>query len=283
MIGRRLGHYEIVGRLGQGGMGEVYEARDTRLDRSVAIKILSDRSAGDRDASARFDREAKSIAALSHPSICALFDVGNEGTTRYLVMEHIQGPTLAERIRQQPFSTAEAVRYGAQIAEALAAAHAQGIIHRDLKPANVMLVPGRAKVLDFGLAKIPEPRQPASLDATTLLATSPYAILGTAPYMSPEQACGEVADHRTDIWSFGVLLYEMLTGRPLFTARNPADAFAAILKARIDFGALPADVPPAVRELMVRLLQRDREHRPYAMAEVAAILAGAGPMAGEIR
>jgi serine/threonine protein kinase/tetratricopeptide (TPR) repeat protein len=283
MIGKQLGHYEITARLGRGGMGEVYEARDTRLGRAVAIKVFPDASlAGDRDAFDRFDREAKAIAALQHPNICALFDVGAAGTTRYLVMERIEGPTLGERMQQQPLSTPDALRYGAQIAEALAVAHAKHIVHRDLKPSNVMLAAGWIKVLDFGLAKVTDPQTSVAIDATTQLETSPHVIVGTAPYMSPEQTRGEPVDHRTDIWSFGVLLYEMLAGKRMFAGTSPAEILAAILKDPIDLAALPADVPPPVRNLIARLVERDRGRRPAGMAEVAAILvaAAAGSVAG---
>ena len=275
MIGSTLGHYEITGRLGQGGMGEVWEARDTRLGRSVAIKILPDALARDHEASERFDREARAIAALSHPHICALFDVGVTGTTRYFVMERIEGRTLGERMQQQPFSVPDALRFAAQIAQALAAAHAKHIVHRDLKPGNVMIAGDWIKVLDFGLAKITRPPESVAIDATTQLATSPHVVLGTAPYMSPEQARGEPVDHRTDLWSFGVLLYEMVMGKRLFQAATPAEIVAAILKDRVDLAVLPPEVPPAVRGLLARLLERDREHRPATMTEVAAVLASA--------
>lgn len=260
-------------------MGEVYLARDSRLGRVVAIKLLSDAVAADPESRERFEREARSIAALSHPHICTLFDVGAEDAVSYLVMEFVEGPTLADCLREGPLDIASASRYGAQIAGALAAAHAQGVVHRDLKPANIKLSPVGAKVLDFGLAKVLTTKNPtpgalrsAMPDDPTLLATRRHTVLGTAPYMSPEQARGAPLDHRTDIWSLGVVLWEMLAGRRLFAGTTVADAMSAVLSAPIDLTALPAETPVEVRDLLARLLERNAERRLDDVAEAETVL-----------
>src|SRR5262245_9463543 len=247
----RLGPYEIVSAIGAGGMGEVYRARDTRLGREVAIKVLPPSFADDPDRLARFEREAQLLASLNHPNIATIHgleEAGGEGeagraggATRALVMELVEGPTLAERIAEGPIPVDEALRIARQIAEALEAAHERGIIHRDLKPANVKLTPtGQVKVLDFGLAKLAEAGEAGWAGGTfslTPTVTSPAmmtgagVILGTAAYMSPEQARGKPVDRRADIWAFGGVLYEMLTGRQAFDAgETVSDAVAAILK-----------------------------------------------------
>jgi predicted Ser/Thr protein kinase len=254
--GDRLGPYEILAPLGAGGMGEVYQARDTRLDRTVAVKISAEQF------SERFEREARVIASLNHPHVCTLHDVG----PNYLVMEYIEGPTLAERIAQGPMPMEEALPLARQIAEALEAAHERGIVHRDLKPANIKLTTdGKAKVLDFGLAKACEVEISAGDSANsptlTLAATRAGMILGTAAYMSPEQARGKKVDKRADIWAFGIVLYEMLAGRQAFTGETVSDTLAAVLRADIDWSRLPANTPYQIRWLLQRCLERDPKRR----------------------
>jgi serine/threonine protein kinase len=240
--GTRLGPYEIVAPLGAGGMGEVYKARDTRLNRTVAIKISNQRFTD------RFEREARAVAALNHPGICTLFDVG----PNYLVMELIEGSTLAERIAQGTIPMKTALDIARQIAEALQTAHEKGIVHRDLKPANIKVTEeGKVKVLDFGLAKAQEPTAAAggAQDSPTLTVsvTGAGVILGTAGYMSPEQARGGIVDKRADIWAFGVVLYEILTGRRMFEGDTVSDRLAAVLKTDPDWSLLPAETPASIR------------------------------------
>jgi serine/threonine-protein kinase len=253
--GSRLGPYEILALIGAGGMGEVYRARDTRLDRIVAIKISA------AEFNERFEREARAVAALNHPHICTLYDVGPD----YLVMEYVDGPTLADRIAAGPIQMEEALPLVRQIAEALEAAHEKGIVHRDLKPANVKLTSaGQVKVLDFGLAKAFDPEtigDPRSSPTLTLSFTRAGLILGTAAYMSPEQARGIRIDKRTDIWSFGVVLCEMLTGRQLFQGETVSDTLAAVLRADFDVSTLPSATAPAIRRLLRRCLERDPKKR----------------------
>ena len=276
MIGRTVGHYQVQAKLGEGGMGEVFLARDQRLGRLVALKVLGRALAGQPEAEARFKRDALTIAARSHPHICSLFDVGQEADGPYLVMEYVQGPTLAERLDSGPMPVAETLVAGAQIARALAAAHTQGVIHRDLKPANIKLTPTGAKVLDFGLAQsLPQPA--SSSEGTRTVShfeSERLGILGTPHYMSPEQARGEALDARTDVWALGVVLYEMLTGRRLFTGPNPYAVLAAVAAQPIDLTALPGAVPEPVRQLLSRLLDRERRTRERDLTLAAALLAG---------
>ncbi len=225
--GTKLGPYEILSPLGVGGMGEVYRARDTRLRRDVAVKVLPDRLARDPDALRRFEREAQAVAALTHPNILAVHDVGTEGRTSYIVLELLEGQTLRERLRSTTLSCRRAVEIGSAIADGLAAAHDKGIIHRDLKPENVFLTnDGLVKILDFGLAR----QSHACPNADTVtLDTKPGTVLGTTSYMSPEQVRGQSLDARTDIFSFGSVLYEMITGQQAFRATTGAEVVAAIL------------------------------------------------------
>src|SRR5512147_2965548 len=221
MIGKTLGHYQITSQIGKGGMGEVYRARDEKLGRDVAIKVLPEEFAKDADRIARFQREAKLLASLNHPNIAAIHGLEESGGTNFLVLELIGGETLADRIKAGPIPVEESLKLALQIAEALEAAHEKGVIHRDLKPSNIKVTPdGKVKVLDFGLAKaIAGEQAELNLSNSPTLseaATKQGVILGTAAYMSPEQASGKTIDKRADIWAFGVVLFEMLTGRSLF-------------------------------------------------------------------
>src|SRR5438128_7126729 len=232
--GSRLGPYEILSAIGAGGMGEVYRARDTRLERTVAVKVLPEHLTSDADLRQRFEREAKTISQLSHPHICALYDVGRDGDRDYLVMEYLEGETLAARLDKGALPAEQLLRYGIEIADALDKAHRQGIVHRDLKPGNVMLTKSGVKLLDFGLAKYQAPvSQPSALTSFPTMASSPLTregtILGTFQYMAPEQLEGKEADVRSDIFAFGAVLYEMVTGKFAFTGKTPASIVAAIL------------------------------------------------------
>jgi len=282
-VGTRIGSYEIVAALGAGGMGEVYRARDTRLDRDVAIKLLPEAFAHDHERLARFEREAKTLAALNHPNIAAIYGIeeaaaeaamapGVGRAMRALILELVEGPTLADRVAHGPIALDEALPIARQIAEALEAAHEKGVIHRDLKPANVKLrTDGTVKVLDFGLAKLAQAPGPgpqaseltASPTITTPAMTGIGVILGTAAYMSPEQARGKVVDKRADVWAFGCVLYEMLTGRRVFGGEDVTDTIAAVVRAEPDWSTLPADTPASIRRLLRRCLEKDvRERLP---------------------
>ena len=268
-VGARLGPYEITGFLGVGGMGEVYRARDTRLKREVALKILPAEFAADPERLGRFQREAEVLASLNHPNIAAIHGVEESGGTRALVLELIEGQTLAGRIAQGPIAVDDALSIARQVAEAVAAAHEHGVIHRDLKPANIKLRPdGTVKVLDFGLAKLTEAvgADEAAMDASqyptlSQLPTGLGVIMGTAAYMSPEQARGKPVDKRADIWAFGCVLYEMLTGSRAFGGEDLSDTLAIVLKGDPDWGALPPDTPNAIRRLLRRCLAKDRAYR----------------------
>jgi len=265
--GQRIGSYQIEAWIGAGGMGEVYKALDTKLNRQVAIKILLPAVADDPDRLARFSREAQLLALLNHPHIAQIHGLEDAGGLHALVMELIDGPTLADRIAQGPIPVDEALRVAAQIAEALEAAHEQGIIHRDLKPANIKVrEDGTVKVLDFGLAKAIDPASSAGVGAVStparaVLATQAGVIIGTAAYMSPEQARGRPVDRRADLWAFGAVLYEMLTGRTAFPGETVSDTIVAILEREPDWNALPAAVPLPVRTLIRRSLAKDRRQR----------------------
>jgi serine/threonine protein kinase len=262
IIGRRLGVYEVLGLLGAGGMGEVYRARDTRLGRDVAIKVLPAAVAGDPERLDRFEREARVLASLTHPHIAAIYGVeettaGDPDSVRGLVLELVEGDTLAERLAHGPVAVDQAVRIARQIADALDAAHEQGIIHRDLKPANIKITPtGVVKVLDFGIAKV-LPRE----DDATHVATREGTVIGTTAYMSPEQTRGQSVDKRSDIWAFGCVLYEMLTGRTAFGRATPTDTLIAIVERDPDWSALPEQTPPHVRQLLKRCLVKDPRER----------------------
>lgn len=266
MIGKTLAHYEITSLLGKGGMGEVYHSRDTKLGRDVAIKVLPDEFARDADRVARFEREARLLASLNHPNIAAIYGLEESGGTNFLVMEFIEGQTLADRIKTGPISVEEALNLAVQIAEALEAAHEKGIIHRDLKPANIKITPEeRVKILDFGLAKAfaEDQGEMKPLDSPTLSAeaTRQGVILGTAAYMSPEQARGRPVDKRADIWAFGVVLYEMLTGKSLFAGEDVTSTLARVLERQPDYSELTPDLHPRIRFLLERCLEKEARNR----------------------
>jgi eukaryotic-like serine/threonine-protein kinase len=263
--GTQLGQYEILSAIGAGGMGEVYEARDSKLGRNVAIKVLPEAFANDHDRLSRFQREARMLAALNHPNIATIYGFEQSDGVHYLVMELVPGHTLAERITLGPFAIEEALKIGGQIAEAIEAAHEKQVIHRDLKPANVKVTPeGRVKVLDFGLAKAFDSDAEQSLQSAptlTSMGTEAGRILGTPTYMSPEQARCKPVDKRTDIWAFGCVLYEMLAGRRAFEGDTASDALAKILEREPDWTVLPAATPARVRELLRRCLEKDVNRR----------------------
>src|SRR5882724_10459772 len=264
--GTRLGPYEIRALLGVGGMGEVYRARDSKLGRDVAIKILPQIFTSDPERLARFEREARMLAALNHPHIGAIYGLEDTESVHALVLELVEGETLAERLRRGPVPVTDALAIARQIAEALESAHERGIIHRDLKPPNVKItLDGTVKVLDFGLAKAvvsnatgPDLTQSPTL---TMNGTSEGAILGTAAYMSPEQARGKAVDKRTDVWAYGCVLYEMLTGCRAFPGDTASDTIAAILEREPDWKKLSAAAPAQVRHLLLRCLQKDSSRR----------------------
>ena len=266
-VGQRIGGYEITGSLGAGGMGEVYGATDTTLGRGVAIKVLPTEFAGDPDRLARFEREARALASLNHPNIAVVHGLERAGTVTALVMELVDGPTLADRIAQGALAINEALPIARQIAEGLEAAHERGIVHRDLKPANVKVRDdGTVKVLDFGLAKVfdSDPQRSGGLSMSptiTTPATAAGVILGTAAYMAPEQARGRKVDKRADIWAFGCVLYEMLTGRRAFPGEDVSETLAAVLKQEPDWSLLPRATPTVIRRLLQRCLARDVRQR----------------------
>jgi hypothetical protein len=292
--GTRFGPYEVTAILGAGGMGEVYRARDGRLDRDVALKVLPAALTVDPDRLLRFKREALVLASLNHPNIAAIYGLeegrpsGSGLPVEALVLELVEGPTLAERIAQGPLPIDEAREFGMQIAAALEAAHDRGIVHRDLKPANVKLRPdGTVKVLDFGLAKAWEPPSSEQIDVlasptfTSPVMTGAGIILGTAAYMSPEQARGASVDKRTDVWAFGCVLFEMLAGRHVFGgAGTVSDAIAAVLKSEPDWQALPASTPPHIRALLKRCLEKDPRRRLRDIGD-AGLLLGDNPGASD--
>jgi serine/threonine protein kinase len=281
--GTRLGAYEITAPIGAGGMGEVYRARDTRLNRDVAIKVLPEAFATDPERLARFKREAHVLASLNHPHIATIYGLEETENASALILELVEGPTLADRIAQGLIPLDEALPIAKQICEALEAAHERGIIHRDLKPANIKLTPdGTVKVLDFGLAK------PTSGPANTTTSLSPTitspamtmagVLLGSAAYMSPEQAKGREADKRSDVWGFGCVLYEMLTGERAFEGEDTSDTLAAVLRAEPDWKKLPAYTPPRLHRLLQRCLRRDPKNRLHDIGDARLeILGDDGP------
>ena len=266
--GKALGHYEVITLIGAGGMGEVYRARDTRLGREVALKILPDAFASDADRLVRFEREARVLAALNHPNIATLHGVEESGPVKALVLELVDGPTLAELLMTGALPVSQALPIAEQVAEAVEAAHAAGVVHRDLKPANIKVQNSRVKVLDFGLAKamdVVEPRGHLSNSPTmtTPAGTGYGVILGTAAYMSPEQARGEPVDEQADIWAFGCVLFEALTGRPVFQGRSVSDIIAAILRGEPDWSLLPPQLHPR-SPAAARTLSRKGQGQPLS-------------------
>ena len=279
-IGTKLGAHEITGVLGRGGMGEVYRARDTKLKRDVAIKILPEEFSLDPERIARFHREARAIAALNHANIAAIHELGETRTTKFLVLELVEGDTLAQRIQRGPLPLEEALNIARQIGEALEAAHEKGIIHRDLKPANIKITPqGKVKLLDFGLARIFEDESEdldSSNSPTLVSATAGGVILGTAAYMSPEQARGQKADKQSDVWAFGCVLYEMLTGQQIFRGQTVTDILSGIIRSEPDWSALPQSTPVFVRSLLRRCLRKERSRRLRDIADARIEIEEAG-------
>src|SRR6266478_4235863 len=263
--GARLGPYEILSPLGAGGMGEVYRAKDTRLDRTVAIKVLPTHLSANPDLRARFEREARAISTLSHPHICPLYDIGYQDGIEFLVMEYLEGETLAHRIKKGALPPEQVVQYAVQITDALDTAHRHGVIHRDLKPGNVMLTKSGAKLLDFGLAKVRATEAAAGMTAlptqTTPL-TGEGTILGTLQYMAPEQLEGAEADARTDIFALGTLIYEMATGRKAFEGKSQASLIAAILEREPPpISTIQTMVPPALDHVVRTCLAKEPDAR----------------------
>jgi len=271
MIGKTLGHYQVTSQLGKGGMGEVYRAKDQRLGRDVAIKVLPEEFAKDADRVARFQREAKLLASLNHPNIAAIHGLEESGGTSFLVLELVEGETLADRLKRGPIPVEESLKLGLQIAEALEAAHEKGVIHRDLKPANIKVTPdGKVKVLDFGLAKAFAEEQEVNLSNSPTLsnaATQQGVILGTAAYMSPEQAKGKTVDRRADVWAFGCVVFEMLTGRSLFSADDVSQTLARVLERKPDFSSLPLNLHPKIIEMLERCLEKEARNRYSSISD----------------
>ena len=276
--GTTLGPYCVTAKIGEGGMGEVYQARDTKLDRDVALKVLPEAFSSDPDRLARFEREAKVLASLNHPNIGSIYGLEEAEGTKALVLELVEGPTLADRIAKGPIPIDEALPIAKQIAEALEAAHEAGVIHRDLKPANIKVrEDGTVKVLDFGLAKALDPNptgDPSEAPTLTAAATQMGVIMGTAAYMSPEQARGKPVDRRADIWAFGAVLFEMLTGQRVFKGRDVSETLGAVLQLAPDWNALPEDTPARVSTLLRRCLEKEPKQRVHDVADVRIAMEG---------
>ena len=276
--GTKLGPYEIISAIGAGGMGEVYLARDTRLDRIVAIKILADHVAIHSDLRQRFEREARTIASLNHPHICILHDIGHQDGTDFLVMEYLEGETLAARLLKGPLPLDQVLQYAIEIADALDKAHRKGITHRDLKPGNIMVTKPGAKLLDFGLAKLRREAAPGGSRLSQLptlkdTITVQGTILGTVQYMAPEQVEGREADARTDIFAFGAVVYEMATGKRAFEGKSQASVMAAILERDpAPMSSLQPMTPPGLDRIVKRCLAKEREDRWQSAGDLKAAL-----------
>ncbi|HLN59760.1 MAG TPA: protein kinase, partial [Thermoanaerobaculia bacterium] len=297
--GSLLGPYEILSPIGSGGMGEVYKARDTRLERTVAVKVLPQHLSASSEVRQRFEREARTISQLSHPHICALYDVGCEGETEYLVMEYLEGETLADRLAKGPLPIEQTLRYGIQIADALEKAHRHGVVHRDLKPGNVMLTRAGVKLLDFGLARVIQPKQASPLSALPTEekpVTAEGTILGTLQYMAPEQLEGKPTDARTDIFAFGAVLYEMATGRKAFSGISRASVIGEILHTDPPvISTIQRISPPALDRIVKTCLAKDPDDRWQSAGDVGKELqwiaeggaseprGGPGPRSGRVR
>jgi len=285
--GTQLLHFRLLDKLGEGGMGEVWRAIDTTLDREVAIKVLPPAFATDRERLVRFEREAKVLASLNHPNIAAIYGFPETGSVRFLAMEMVKGEDLAHVLARGPMSIRESLEAARQIAAALEAAHDSGVVHRDLKPANVKRTPeGQIKVLDFGLAKALEMAGPSSAQSATVTSAGSQAgmIIGTASYMSPEQARGQAVDRRTDLWAFGCVLYEMLSGKKAFDGATVTDVLAAVVAGEPDWDKLPVGTPASVRRLLRRCLEKDARKRLRDAGDASLLLdenpedAKTGPM-----
>ena len=278
-VGSRLGHYAVTALIGEGGMGQVYQATDTKLNRQVALKVLPDAFASDPDRLARFQREAQVLASLNHPNIAQIHGLEEADGVRALVLELVEGPTLADRIKQGPIPLDEALPIAKQIAEAVEAAHEAGVIHRDLKPANVKVKDdGTVKVLDFGLAKAlqPDPEgDPSQSPTLTAAASRMGLIMGTAAYMSPEQARGQTVDQRADVWAFGAVLYEMVTGQRAFEGRDVSETLAGVIKSEPNWKRLPTDLPTTLDNLLRRCLEKEPRQRVQAIGDVRLAMEGA--------
>src|ERR1700676_1535092 len=266
LLGKRLGPYEILSAIGAGGMGEVYKARDTRLDRIVAIKVLPSHLADRSELRERFEREAKTIASLNHPHICTLYDTGHQDDIDFLVMEYIEGETLAQRLQKGPLPIQQVLQYAVEIADALDKAHRKGITHRDLKPGNVMLTKSGTKLLDFGLAKLKQEAAPATpesqLPTMKSAITGQGMMLGTLQYMAPEQVEAKEVDARTDIFAFGAVVYEMATGKKAFEGKTSASVMAKILEAEPpSMASLQPMTPPALDHVVKKCLAKEPESR----------------------
>src|SRR5215470_14922080 len=269
-----LGQYEIRSPLGAGGMGEVYRAHDTRLDRDVAIKVLPEYLTSDRERLRRFEQEARSTAALNHPNILVVYQMATDNGISYLVEELLEGETLRERLRRGPIPLRKAIEYAVQIAHGLAAAHDRGIVHRDLKPENLFLTKdGRMKILDFGLARLSPIKDASGLEATQPLGTEPGMVMGTAGYMSPEQVRGKPADHRSDIFALGTILYEMVTGKQTFRKPTSAETMTAILNEDPpSISQMTPTAPPGLQRVVHRCLEKSPEQRFQSSSDLAFAL-----------
>ena len=273
MVGKTISHYKVLEKIGEGGMGEVYRATDTKLNRDVALKILPQQFASDAQRMGRFQREAEVLASLDHPNIGQIYGIEEAGQTKALVLQLIEGPTLAERIAQGPIPVEEALKIALQMAEGLEAAHEKGVIHRDLKPANIKITPeGQVKILDFGLAKALEGETPPDTNLSqsptlTAAATQAGVILGTAGYMSPEQARGEATDKKADVWAFGCVLFEMLTRQATFGGKTVSDVLAGVLRIDPEWKSLPPNLHPRIRLLLERSLEKESKDRYQGIAD----------------